>query len=53
MVSSRGMLVNNKSNHQGCNIKKAVLKIPQYSQENTCVGVSFLNGCRSEGLQLN
>ena len=30
-----------KSSHQGCFLKKHVLKISQYSQENTWVGVSF------------
>ena len=27
-----------KSNHQMCSIKKAILKILQYSHENSCVG---------------
>ena len=31
-----------RSNHRGCSIKKLFLKISQNSQENTCVGVSFL-----------
>ena len=30
-----------KSSHQKCSIKKLFLKFLQYSQENTCVGVSF------------
>ena len=31
-----------RSSHWGCSIKKLFLKISQYSQENTCTGVSFL-----------
>ena len=31
-----------RSSHQKCSIKKLLLKILQYSQENICVGVSFL-----------
>ena len=31
-----------RSTHPRCSIKKAVLKISQCSQENTCVGVTFL-----------
>ena len=31
-----------KSGHQRCYVKKVVLKISQLSQENTCIGVSFL-----------
>ena len=31
-----------RSSHQKCSIKKLFLKILQYSQENICVGVSFL-----------
>ena len=30
-----------RSRHQRCSIKKLFLKVLQYSQENTCVGVSF------------
>ena len=30
------------SSHQRCSIKKLFLKILQYSQENTCVGVSLI-----------
>ena len=30
-----------KSSHHMCSIKKVLLKFPQISQENTCVGVSF------------
>ena len=30
-----------RSSHHRCSIKKLFLKISQYSQENTCVGVSF------------
>ena len=30
-----------RSSHQMCSIKKLFLKISQYSQRNTCVGVSF------------
>ena len=30
-----------RSSHRRCSIKKLVLKISQYSQENNCVGVSF------------
>ena len=29
------------SSHRMCSIEKAVFKISQYSQENTCLGVSF------------
>ena len=32
-----------------CSIKKLLLKILQYSQENTCVGVPFFN--ENAGLQ--
>ena len=31
-----------KSSYRRCSIKKLFLKISQYSQENTCFGVSFL-----------
>ena len=31
----------NRSSQQRCSIKKIFLKILQYLQENTCVGVSF------------
>ena len=31
-----------RSSHQMCSIKKLFLKIVQYSQENTCVGVSLI-----------
>ena len=31
-----------RRSYKRCSIKKAVLKILQYSQENTCVGVSAL-----------
>ena len=30
-----------RRSHKRCSIKKLLLKIPQYSQENTCVGVCF------------
>ena len=30
-----------RSSHQGCSIKKMLVKILQYSQEINCVGVSF------------
>ena len=30
-----------RRSHQKCSIKKLLLKIPQFSQENACVGVSF------------
>ena len=30
-----------RSSHRRCSIKKGFLKISQYSQESTCVGVSF------------
>ena len=30
-----------RRSHQRCSIKKMFLKVLQYSQENTCVGVSF------------
>ena len=32
-----------------CSVKKMFLKISQTSQENTCVGVSFLKSYRPEG----
>ena len=32
-----------RSSHQNCSIKELFLQILQYSQENTCVGVSFNN----------
>ena len=32
---------NYSSNHRRCSIKKLLLNISQYSQEKTCVGVSF------------
>ena len=32
--------------------KRLLLEILQYSQQNTCAGVSFLIKCRAEGLQL-
>ena len=28
---------------QRCSVKKVLLEIPQYSQENTCARVSFFN----------
>ena len=30
-----------RSIHRRCSIKKLFLRIPQYSKDNTCVGVSF------------
>ena len=30
---------------QSCSVKKVCLKIPQISQENTCVGISFCKSC--------
>ena len=30
-------------------IRRSFLKIERYSQENTCVGVSFQKSCKSEG----
>ena len=30
-----------RSSHWRCSIKKLFLRIPQYSKDNTCVGVSF------------
>ena len=30
-----------RRSHQRCSIKKLFFKIPQYSQENTCLAVSF------------
>ena len=41
-----------KSSHRGCSKKKSFLKISQYPQENTFVGVSFSWSCRPSGLQL-
>ena len=35
-----------------CSSKQVFLKISQYSQENTCVGVSFEYNCRPPALQL-
>ena len=43
---------NSRSSHQRCSIKKAVFKKLQYSQENTCVGLSF-NNVAGLGVQLN
>ena len=37
-----------KSSHRRCSIKKLFLKISQYSQKNTCVGVSLCQNCRPE-----
>ena len=34
-------IANIRSSHQRCSVKKLVLNISQYSQENICVGVSF------------
>ena len=31
-----------KSSHRSCSIKRLFLKISQYSQESTCIPVSFL-----------
>ena len=28
-----------------CSLKQVILKIPQYAQENTRVGVTFKKGC--------
>ena len=44
------LYMNSNSSHQRCSIKKLLLKILQYSQDNICVGVSFnrvagLYGC--------
>ena len=33
---------NTRSSHQRCSVKKGFLQISQNSQENTCVGISFL-----------
>ena len=41
-----------RSSHQRGSIKKAVLRNFTISLGNTCVRVSFLKSCRSEGLQL-
>ena len=41
-----------RSNHQRCSIKKDILKNFAIPTWNTCVRVSFLKSCRSEGLQL-
>ena len=41
-----------RSIHQRCSIEKMFFKIFQYSQENTCVGISFSWSCRPSGLQL-
>ena len=30
-----------KNSHRSCSLKKLFLKISQYSQENTCIGVFF------------
>ena len=35
------MRTTSRSSHHKCSIKKAVLKILEYSQENTCVGAPF------------
>ena len=44
---------NIRSSHRMCPTEKAVLlKISQYSQENTCVGVPYLQSCKPSGLQL-
>ena len=39
--NSQGLLTSGSSDKR-CSIKKLFLKISQYSQEATCVGVSFL-----------
>ena len=38
-----------QSSHQRCSIKKLFLKTLLYSQESTCVGVSFYESCRPWG----
>ena len=45
-------IVHDRSSHRRYSIKKLLLRISQYSQENTCVGVSFSQSCRPRGLQL-
>ena len=38
---------------QGSSLKKMFLEVPQNSQENTCVRVSFLIKLQAWGLQLD
>ena len=40
------------SSHLRSSVRKSILKISQNSQENTCVGVSFLINLHASGLQL-
>ena len=40
-----------RSSHRRCSIKQVFLKVLQNSQENTCVGVSFLIKLQFSGLQ--
>ena len=40
------------SSHLRSSVRKSILKISQNSQENTCIGVSFLINLHASGLQL-
>ena len=40
-----------KSSHKRCSVKKVFLNISQNSQENTCLGVSFLINLQAFELQ--
>ena len=50
-ISQTKKCLNFRSSHQRCSIKKAVFKHFSIFDENICVGVSFYQSCRPEGLQ--
>ena len=47
-----GCIGHTRSSHEKFSVKKVLLEISQNSQENTCVGVSFLIKLQGSGLQL-
>ena len=46
------MNVSSEAAVRRCSSKEVLLNILQYSQEETCAGVSFLYNCEPSGLQL-
>ena len=52
VVYSKKKLKKKRSSHRSFYLKKVFLKISQNSQENICVGVTFLKNVQAWGLQL-
>ena len=51
LMSSLSCCILSRSRHRRCSVKKVFLEIVQNSQENTCVGVSFLIKLQASGLR--